>query len=144
MPITVLRTESKLLSLFGPQSLRWIGGGCALSWGESSSCGCCDQGQGGDGEDGEAHALGFVELRFDIADAKPGYGYSDGCEADRGLEHGAAHDHTHNGAAVCAQGHADTDLAGAASYRVGSHTIEAEGCEHESQDAEERHEARDH
>ena len=42
-----------------------------MSWDESSSCGCCGQCQGGDGEDGEAHALGFVELRFDVADAKP-------------------------------------------------------------------------
>lgn len=26
--------------------------------------------------DGETHALGFVQLRFDVADAKPDYGYS--------------------------------------------------------------------
>src|ERR1700722_20820346 len=104
---------------------------CAGMTAAAAAAGQC---QGGDGEHGEAHAPGFVELRFNIADAKPRYGNSDGYEANRGLEHGAAHDHTDNGAAVCAQGRADTDLGGAADYRVGGHTIEAEGREHKSQE----------
>ena len=45
-----------------------------MSWDESSSCSCGGQYQGGDGEDGEADALGFVELGLDVANAKPGYG----------------------------------------------------------------------
>ena len=65
-------------------------------------------------------------------------------EADRGLEHGSAHDHTDNGAAVCAEGHADTDLGGAAGYGVGGDSVEAEGGEQQGQDAEESHEAGDH
>src|SRR5579862_9871307 len=74
-----------------------------------------------DGEYGEAHALGFVELRIDVADAKPGDKYSAVCEVDRVLEHGSAHNHTDNGTAVCAEGHADT--AGAAGYGVGGGTV---------------------
>ena len=115
-----------------------------MRWDESSGCGCGGQCQGGDAEDGEAHALGFVELRFDVADAKPGYGYSDEAEADGGLEHGSAHDHTDNGAAVCAEGHADTDLGGPAGYGVSGNTVKAEGGEQQGQDAEESHEARNH
>jgi hypothetical protein len=115
-----------------------------LSRDQSSNRGCCGQCQGGDGKDSKAHALGFVELRLNVAEAEPGYGYSDGSEADHGLEHGAAHDHTDNGAAVGAEGHADTDLRGAAGDGVGDDAVEAEACEQKSQDAEQSHEARDH
>ncbi len=48
------------------------------------------------------------------------------------------------GAAVCAEGHADADLGGAAGYGVGGDSVEAEGGEQQGQDAEEGHEAGDH
>ena len=117
-----------------------------LPVGGDESCCCCGggEGEGGDGEDGEVHALGLVELGLDVADAEPGYGDADGCETDRGLEHGSAHDHGDDGAAVCAEGHADADLGGAAGYGVGGYAVEAEGGEQERQDAEERHELSDH
>ncbi len=65
-------------------------------------------------------------------------------ETDCGLEHGSAHDHADNGAAVCSQGHADTDLRGATGNGVGGDSIETEGGEEQGQDAEENHEAGDH
>ena len=64
-------------------------------------------------------------------------------EAGENLPKRAAEDHGNNACARGAQSHADTDFAGAAGDEVGHDAVESDGCEDQSENAEEAGEASD-
>ena len=94
------------------------------------------KGEDRDGKDERVPSLDLVELVGDQARAADGDGNADG-EPDEDLQEGSAQNKADDIAAICAESHAYTDLAGAALDGVSGDSIEADGSENECKEAEE-------
>src|SRR5262249_36364198 len=127
-----------LQTLFVPERVRGRDSRGASGWDRAGQEGDSGQDDRGGDEGNRVGGMHSVEQGRHQPGEENG---SDGAEGEAGgnEEHTVANDQTHDFAAGGAQGHADTDLLGAASDRIGHDTVDADHGEYQrggSEDAE--------
>src|SRR5580704_3776980 len=111
--------------------------GCGALRGDDAGEESADaEGEDREGEDERVPSLDLVELIGNQAGAADGDGDADS-ESDEDLHEGSAEDEADDVAAICAESHADADLAGAALDGVSGDSIETDSGEDEGKEAEE-------